>query len=155
MSSEQDDRPTNRRDFVLASAGLTAAGWAALSSQTFGAETPSKPLIQPGNTVLFQGDSITDAHRNRDQGDQPNHQPALGGGYAWMAGSQLLVSRDADELKVFNRGVSGNKVYQLADRWQEDCLDLKPDVLSILIGVNDVWHMLDGLPAPRRSRIPA
>jgi lysophospholipase L1-like esterase len=45
-------------------------------------------------------------------------------------------------LKIFNRGISGNKVYQLAERWQTDCLDLKPDVLSILIGVNDYWHLL-------------
>ncbi|MEO7300416.1 MAG: GDSL-type esterase/lipase family protein, partial [Verrucomicrobiota bacterium] len=43
----------------------------------------------------------------------------------------------------FNRGISGNKVYQLAERWQADCLDLKPDVLSILIGVNDYWHKVD------------
>jgi len=143
MSSQQNVHQINRRDFVLASAGLTAAGWAALSSQTFGAEPDGKPLIQPGDTVLFQGDSITDAGRKRDQGDQPNHQPAMGGGYAWMAASQLLVGRD-DDLKIFNRGISGNKVYQLADRWQQDCLDLKPNVLSILIGVNDVSHMLKG-----------
>jgi lysophospholipase L1-like esterase len=143
MSSLQNDRQTSRRDFVLAGTGLTAASLAALSSQTFAAEVPGKPLIQPGDTVLFQGDSITDAGRKRDQGAQPNHQPALGGGYAWMAASQLLVGRD-DDLKIFNRGISGHKVHQLADRWQPDCLDLKPDVLSILIGVNDIWHLLNG-----------
>ena len=43
-----------------------------------------------------------------------------------------------------NRGVSGNKVYQLAERWNKECLDLKPNLLSILIGVNDFWHTLDG-----------
>jgi lysophospholipase L1-like esterase len=139
-----DSSRSNRRDFVLASAGLTAAGWAALSSQAFGAPAGEGPLIQPGDTVLFQGDSITDAGRNREEGDQPNHQPAMGGGYAWMAASQLLVCRPNDNLKIFNRGVSGNKVYQLDEHWQEDCLDLKPNVLSLLIGVNDVWHMLDG-----------
>jgi lysophospholipase L1-like esterase len=139
-----DSSHSSRRDFVLASAGLTAAGWAALSSQVFGAPADEGPVICPGNTILFQGDSITDVGRNRKEGDQPNHQPAMGGGYAWMAASQLLVSRPNDNLKIFNRGVSGNKVYQLDERWQEDCLDLKPNVLSILIGVNDVWHMLDG-----------
>ncbi len=143
MSSDRNDRRASRRDFVLAGTGLTAASLAALSSQAFGAEAASKPLIEPGDTILFQGDSITDAGRNRGQGDQPNHQPAMGNGYAWMAGSQLLVGQTAD-LEIFNRGISGNKVYQLADRWQEDCLDLKPDVLSILIGVNDIWHMLNG-----------
>ncbi len=135
---------SNRRDFVLASAGLTAAGWAAFSSRAFGAPAGEGPLIQPADTVLFQGDSITDAGRNREEGNQPNRQSALGSGYAWMAASQLLVGRPKDNLKIFNRGISGNKVYQLDERWQEDCLDLKPNVLSILIGVNDVWHMLDG-----------
>lgn len=144
MSPQQDDQQTSRRGFVLGSAGLTAAGWAALSSQAFGAETPGKSLIRPGDTLLFQGDSITDAGRDRKTADQPNHQRAMGGGYAWMAASQLLVDRPADELAIFNRGVSGNKVYQLDERWQEDCLDLKPNVLSILIGVNDIWHMLNG-----------
>ena len=45
-------------------------------------------------------------------------------------------------LKVYNKGISGNKVYQLAERWDADCLDLKPNVLSILVGVNDFWHTL-------------
>jgi lysophospholipase L1-like esterase len=48
------------------------------------------------------------------------------------------------KLNFYNRGVSGNKVFQLAERWQADCLDLKPNVLSILIGVNDIWHKLNG-----------
>jgi lysophospholipase L1-like esterase len=49
------------------------------------------------------------------------------------------------ELQIYNRGISGNKVYQLADRWEKDCLDLKPDLLSILIGVNDYWHFRNGV----------
>jgi len=56
----------------------------------------------------------------------------------------MLVDRPEADLKLYNRGISGNKVYQLAERWQADCLDLKPDVLSILIGVNDIWHKLNG-----------
>jgi lysophospholipase L1-like esterase len=55
-----------------------------------------------------------------------------------------LVSRPDDNLTFFNRGISGNKVFQLAERWQTDALNLKPDVLSILIGVNDIWHALNG-----------
>jgi lysophospholipase L1-like esterase len=47
-------------------------------------------------------------------------------------------------LKIFNKGISGNKVFQLADRWDKDCLEIKPDILSILIGVNDIWHKLNG-----------
>src|SRR3972149_388935 len=144
----RDPYEANRRDFLLAGAGLTAAGLAALAAvdaaaQDAGQPSPAgQPLIEPGQTILFQGDSITDAVRNRrpDAAAQPNDQPALGDGYAWLAASQLLIDRPGDNLKIFNRGISGNKVFQLADRWQEDCLDLKPDVLSILIGVNDFWH---------------
>ena len=61
-----------------------------------------------------------------------------------MAGSQLLISNPDHQLTLHNRGISGNKVHQLADRWDKDCLELKPDVLSILIGVNDIWHGLNG-----------
>ena len=110
------------------------------------ASRPAKPVeshIKPGDTILFQGDSITDAGRKRDVADA-NWQPALGSGYAWFAASQLLVDSRSANLKIFNRGISGNKVYQLAERWQADCLDLKPNVLSILIGVNDFAHALKG-----------
>lgn len=142
---EPSSSDSSRRQFVLGTAGLGAATWAALASETR-AEHHSEPasLIQPGNTVLLQGDSITDTRRDRETADKPNHQPALGNGYAWLASAELLVSRPNDDLKFFNRGISGNKVYQLAERWQEDCLDIKPDVLSILIGVNDIWHNLAG-----------
>jgi lysophospholipase L1-like esterase len=47
-------------------------------------------------------------------------------------------------LKIYNKGISGNKVYQLTERWDADCLDIKPNLLSILIGVNDFWHTLTG-----------
>lgn len=105
--------------------------------------------LKAGGTVLFQGDSITDAGRKRERQDTVNDQPAMGNGYAWLAAAGLLVNRPAsnttdEELQVFNRGISGHKVFQLAKRWQQDCIDLKPDVLSILIGVNDIWHSLNG-----------
>ena len=95
--------------------------------------------IKPGDTILFQGDSITDAGRKRDD-SAANSDVAMGRGYAWLAAAQLLIEKPDAGLKIFNRGISGNKVYQLAERWQADCLDLKPNVLSILIGVNDFWH---------------
>ena len=100
-------------------------------------------MIGANATLLFQGDSITDAGRNR-QVSVPNHAPALGHGYAYLATARLLASRPADKLRVFNRGISGNRVPDLHERWQEDCVALRPDVLSILIGVNDLWHKLDG-----------
>jgi lysophospholipase L1-like esterase len=140
----------NRREFGRAGVGLTLAGVAALgavdellAAETTSAATAAGPLITPGDTVLFQGDSITDAGRKRGI-DAANSQPALGSGYAWLASAQMLVDAPSADLKVFNRGVSGNKVYQLAERWNKDCLELKPDVLSILIGVNDFAHSLKG-----------
>jgi len=54
----------------------------------------------------------------------PNNQPGLGNGYAWLAAAELLVGRSDDRLKFLNRGISGNKVFQLAERWRADCLDL-------------------------------
>ena len=135
----------NRRDFLISSAGLTAASWASLTSISSATEqSPTTSLVQPGETILFQGDSITDAGRNKEQTDKVNQQSAFGNGYAWLAASEMLVSRPEGSLRCFNRGISGNKVYQLAERWQTDCLDLKPSVLSILIGVNDIWHKLNG-----------
>jgi len=104
----------------------------------------AQQLIRKGDTVLFQGDSITDMGRSRDDAAQENNQKAMGTGYAWLAGAELLVDHPDYGLKIFNRGISGNKVFQLADRWQADCLDLKPNLLSILIGVNDFWHTLNG-----------
>jgi lysophospholipase L1-like esterase len=104
----------------------------------------AKSLIESGAILLFQGDSITDAGRSREDAAKPNSPDALGTGYAWLAAAQLLVDRPDDELTIFNRGISGNKVYQLAERWQTDALNLKPTVLSILIGVNDIWHKLNG-----------
>ncbi len=92
-----------------------------------------KVTINQGDVVLFQGDSITDAGRNKD--DQSyNTGQALGSGYTMLAGAALLGNHAKKELKVYNRGISGNKVYQLAERWEDDALKLKPNVLSILIG---------------------
>jgi len=138
----------NRREFVMAGAGMTVGSLAVLAgvdeaagqSVTTTSFDPDS-IIEPGQTILFQGDSITDARRKKND-PAANSQPALGNGYAWLAAAQLLVDHPGDNLNIFNRGISGNKVYQLAERWQTDCLELKPDVLSILIGVNDFWHKL-------------
>ncbi len=59
-----------------------------------------------------------------------------------LAAGQLLAQPTGHNLTIYNRGISGNKVYQLAERWDGDCLSLKPNILSILIGVNDIWHTL-------------
>jgi lysophospholipase L1-like esterase len=134
----------NRRSFLSSTAAAVGAS-SALGFRTASAADPQGgSLVKSKAVVLFQGDSITDAGRSRQEADQANNQKALGNGYAWFAASQLLIDRPGDQLKIYNRGISGHKVPQLAARWQTDCLDLKPEVLSILIGVNDIWHGLNG-----------
>jgi lysophospholipase L1-like esterase len=136
----------NRRQFLVRS-GL-AAGLAASAAWPYSADAAEHSaaisLVGNGDIVVFQGDSITDAGRSREKADEANQQPVLGNGYAWLAAAGLLVDHADASLKVFNRGVSGNKVFQLAERWDADCLSLKPNLLSILIGVNDLWHKLNG-----------
>jgi lysophospholipase L1-like esterase len=138
----------NRRSFLvhsgLALGGASLAGLPTSSSAAEAWPPAPRELIAKGDIILFQGDSITDVGRKKDPNAAANDQPALGTGYAWLAAAELLVDHPEAGLKVHNRGISGNKVYQLADRWQADCLDLKPNVLSILIGVNDFWHTLNG-----------
>jgi len=132
----------NRRNFIATSTTAIGAATAAGTLRGNAAPAATKNLVLPGDVILFQGDSITDVGRNRELAGEPNHQLAMGNGYAWMAGSQLLL--DQPDLKLFNRGISGNKVPQLAERWDAECIDLKPNLLSILIGVNDIWHGLNG-----------
>jgi lysophospholipase L1-like esterase len=146
--SDPHPSSTSRREFVAALAAVGGAGALGLPAHAGRALAPAggsaEPLVPAGATVLFQGDSITDAGRRRDPAAPANDQPALGGGYAWLAAAGLLVGPGGADLRIHNRGISGNKVHQLAARWDADCLDLKPDVLSILIGVNDIWHARNG-----------
>lgn len=106
-------------------------------------EKKAKITLSENDVILFQGDSITDAGRSRDN-NEFNNAAALGKGYAFLAACELLNKHADKNLKIYNRGISGNKVYQLAERWDNECLALKPTVLSILIGVNDYWHKHSG-----------
>ena len=139
----------SRRNFLMKSAAGTAAlaSIPAIVTASIGAEKGAEKekytLFGNGNTVLFQGDSITDAGRDKEK-ELPNNARSFGLGYAFLAASALLNVMPEKNLTIYNRGISGNKVYQLADRWQKDCLDLEPEVLSILIGVNDYWHKRNG-----------
>lgn len=135
----------NRRNFISKAAmgSLMALSIPEIVSASFSPGEVKKIIPGKGNVILFQGDSITDAGRNRDD-NSFNNPVALGSGYAMLAGAALLEKYSGLDLKIHNKGISGNKVYQLAERWDKDCLDLKPDILSILIGVNDIWHKLNG-----------
>ena len=130
---------TNRRSFLTASAA--AAGASAVFSKSGAAA--EKVKLAEGSAILFQGDSITDAGRDKKR-QKANDPRSLGVGYPAHAAGGILRDHAALGLQVHNRGISGNKVPDLDARWNKDCLDLKPDVLSILIGVNDIWHKLNG-----------
>ncbi len=129
--------PTTRRDFLAA----TAATIATVPHLPLGLSRARKESV-----LLFQGDSITDCGRNRAS-TAANNVGALGTGYPFLLTGMLREQFPARDFQVFNRGVSGNIVPDLSARWQVDTLDLKPAVLSILIGVNDIWHTLGKSPA--------
>ena len=103
----------------------------------------TKITLKKDSIILFQGDSITDSGRNKES-NVSNTLDQLGNGYALFTSTQLLKTHADKQLKIFNRGISGNKVYQLRERWEAEALAFSPDVLSILIGVNDFWHTLTG-----------
>ena len=124
--------------------GGTALLFSGCNSSSTGSGHRKKSIIKKESIVLFQGDSITDAGRDRNREQNANDPGALGKGYVYSISAQLLADRPGDGLQIYNRGISGNKVFQLADRWDKDCLKLQPDIISILIGVNDIWHALNG-----------
>ncbi len=90
--------------------------------------------LKKNDIVLFQGDSITDGNRGRNS--DLNH--VLGHGYQYILAGELFAENPGKSIEIYNRGISGNRVSDLYGRWQEDCLNLKPTVLSILIGINDI-----------------
>lgn len=93
-----------------------------------------------GTRLVLIGDSITDCGRRQPVGEGPG---ALGNGYVSQV-EALLTSVYPDlGVRVFNLGTSGHTVRDLRARWQRDVLDLAPDWLSVMIGINDVWRHFD------------
>lgn len=130
----------NRRSFIKNAAVGTIASLAVpqIVSSAFAEAGVKKIKLNANDVILFQGDSITDSGRDRKQ-PGANTTTGMGTGYALLAGSNLLLHNPEQNLQIYNRGISGDKVFQLADRWDAECLQLKPKILSILIGVNDHW----------------
>ena len=95
--------------------------------------------IKENDVILFQGDSITDGNRGRNS--DPNH--IHGHGYQYILASEILADNLGKNVTVYNRGISGNRIADLYARWIEDCLNLKPTILSILIGVNELVFQYD------------
>lgn len=138
----------NRRKFIhsiLVSAGVLYLNplQAGERNGSFSLKKSESIRLKQNDVILFQGDSITDVGRDREA-KEANHTNGLGKGYPFLTSAKLLNDFPKHRLKIYNRGISGNKVPQLQERWEEDCLALQPNVLSILIGINDYWHKRGG-----------
>jgi lysophospholipase L1-like esterase len=138
---DQNPLMRHRRDFLKKAAigSLAALSLPGIVKAGTLSQKQRRISLSGNETILFQGDSITDAGRTREVLES-NHPRGLGSGYAMLASASLLHKRPGMNLSIYNKGISGNKVYQLAERWDADTLALKPNILSILIGVNDYWH---------------
>ncbi len=96
-------------------------------------------IIHPKSKLLFIGDSITDCDRARPIGEGTG----LGNGYVSLVNALLTASYPQHHIRILNVGTSGNTIRDLDARWQTDVLNLKPDWLSVMIGINDVWRQFD------------
>lgn len=96
-----------------------------------------QPFFTEEDTVLFQGDSVTDTGRDRQSPED------LGSGYAMLAAAWFQALYPERNVHFVNRGISGNRVRDLLERWQADCLDIRPTWISVLIGINDTWRRYD------------
>ncbi len=131
----------SRRKLLGGALSLGAVSVAGISSSVRAQEmNPTKaPALKQGAVLVFQGDSITDGGRKKQDLEANN---GLGNSHVAILAGLLHGEYPEHELKIYNRGISGNKVPDLAARWKEDVIDLKPDVLSIMVGVNDYWHTI-------------
>ena len=98
-------------------------------------------IIQANSKLVMIGDSITDCGRDRPVGQ--GHQGELGTGYVSLVDGFLNTSYPNSHIQTINMGISGDTSRDLEARWQKDLMDLKPDWVSILIGINDIWRKLD------------
>ena len=134
----------NRRTFINRGATCATALAAVTASNAKQSLYPASsaeaynhlvPKFKKGSRCLFLGDSITDMKWGRNQADR-NHY--LGHSYVFLIAARLGVDVPESKIEFFNRGVSGNKVSDLRKRWQKDAVEMRPDWLSILVGVNDI-----------------
>lgn len=98
-------------------------------------------LFKSGETILFTGDSVTDAGRKRPIGE--GLWEGVGNGYVRQIDNILNVAYPENLYHIVNTGISGNTSKDLLARWQTDVLDIKPDYVSVCIGFNDVWRQFD------------
>src|SRR5476649_685894 len=106
--------------------------------------------VKAGAKLLFIGDSITDAERAKPAGE--GLFGALGKGYVSQVDALIQSTYPERQIRVVNQGTSGNTVLDLKARWQTDVVKQKPDWLSIMIGINDVWRQFD-LPWQKETHV--
>jgi len=121
----------DRRELIHFVAGSVAASslTSAVVTAKMDDEATSKTqtTLEKGSVLLFQGDSITDARRDKKKFyNRANNSSALGDGYPLLLAGQILRDNPTKDLKIFNRGVAGHKVPDLKKRWQKDCIKMKP-----------------------------
>ena len=109
-------------------------------------------LFEKGQTVLFIGDSISDYERARPVGEGLSN--AWGRSYVADAGALLGCMYPELGLRIVNMGISGNQVRDLEARWETDVMERKPDWVSVLIGINDVWLQFDCPYMPETHVLP-
>lgn len=107
-------------------------------------------IFEKNDRIVFIGDSISDYGRARPLGE--GHSNAIGWGTSYVANAGALLSCMYPELhlRITNMGISGNQARHLKERWQTDVMDLKPDWVSVLIGINDVWRCFDSPTLPEK-----
>lgn len=108
--------------------------------------------LERNDKLVMIGDSITDCGRQRPVGDGSSE--ALGNGYVSLVNAILQATRPDLKIRVINMGISGNTVRDLKKRWESDVMALKPDWVSIMIGINDVWRQFDRPLAPETHVYP-
>jgi lysophospholipase L1-like esterase len=105
--------------------------------------------IEPGSTLVFIGDSITEWGREQPLADAADD--FLGSGYVHYVDALIAAAYPERRIRTFNMGVGGNTVLELAARWRNHVLEVHPDWLSIMIGINDVWRQFDHYVPPDRQ----
>lgn len=129
-------------------AGMIATGMAGLALLTGSALITE---MDRGQTVVFAGDSITDGNWGQPEGwpcptekrNEWDKNHAYGHGYAEMVIGELSATHRDGSTAYYNRGISGNTLAQLAERWDRDVMALEPTLVSVLIGTNDVHYALE------------
>lgn len=96
-------------------------------------------FLKENDTIVFAGDSITDTDRKRPEGEDIYDFKPWGQGFVNLLGGQLLAKYPHLNLRIINRGIGGNQSQDLLERFDDDILSCRPNIVPLMIGINDVW----------------